>query len=625
MIAKIYSQNPGTSAQSIYGKDGYLFIDYQLDPVDYVFENWRFLFLVDTNLTKEKTEALEDKLDDLKTFDPEALADIFNGNYFIIAIEKNRSRIHLLRDASGIKTGYFTKTQDALIVGSVMHDVAKHRDELEYNPEAINQLLYSGYLLNGYTIYEEVEEVKMGHCLSFDSLLSLNQVRHARINLAQKDNTLSLSENLRMLREKTRDAHRRMLSPENHVFLSGGLDSIAMLIALDDLPECKQLDSISFRVKNTLHDETRYAASIAEHLGIANEIREVDPDDPDHVKDLEEKVLKMNNPYFGAWIFGHFKGTPEQMFYAGQDTRLHTPALNEVDKWAFRFLKYQRAWWMRLLARPLSRLAQRIMEKWGWDKGETMLKRNLYKAAFIFDLEKYVRKFYLKLDKEKMRRKGLPVEYYDLFQKHFDFDLDKIPNKRALYNKLVELKWQEQYVYDMRYLQDLGRLNNTYVAMPFYDKELAEFSSSIPFDLATRPIYGRARFGNKRRVIYKYVLRHAFKDKLNDLTFYRAKAVSQTLHQLFNGALGQKVRALLERDLRHTDSFIERFRLTGYVQQFLSRTSFDMNDEDLMARVYYIAMLTVYHHRIFLPHKKRQTSVPRAKSFFHHTNLHQVR
>ena len=88
--------------------------------------------------------------------------------------------------------------------------------------------------------------------------------------------------------------------------------------------------------------------------GINNRIIEVDPEESENVQHFEEQILRMNNPYFGMWIFGNFQGAPNQMFYAGQDTRLHTPALNEVDKIAFKLLNQKDAKWVKYIARPIA-------------------------------------------------------------------------------------------------------------------------------------------------------------------------------------------------------------------------------------------------------------------------------
>lgn len=40
----------------------------------------------------------------------------------------------------------------------------------------------------------------------------------------------------------------------------------------------------------------------------------------------------MNNPVFGNWIFRpHLSNDISVRYFAGQDTRLHTPSVNSVD------------------------------------------------------------------------------------------------------------------------------------------------------------------------------------------------------------------------------------------------------------------------------------------------------
>ncbi len=568
------------------------------EVTEYLFETPRLLWIIDTNLTRDKEQGLRAAIETMAEPDCEKLETLLNGNFFAAVLDKEQQRLTLLRDPSGVKTGYFSVDGTELFVGSIMHEVANARSSVDFHPEAVHQLLYSGYLLDGYTLYADVQELTMGTTLVLDGQFRPLHREKVSIRLAERDNELSPEQNFRMLREESRKAHEGYVGPANRVLLSGGLDSIAMLICLDDLQLGDRLDSLSFKVKGTTQDETVYAQSIAQHLGIENQVLEINPDDVANFEGFEETLLRMNNPYFGVWIFGNFRGTPHQMFYAGQDTRLHTPALNEVDKWAFALLPYQNRFWMRFVAQPLARLAGNFMKLLGWPNSKNRILKNLYKATHIFDLKRYLRKFYLKLDPEKIAAAGLPTTFYSDFEKHFEFDLDSIPTERALYNKLVELKWKEQYVYDMRYLQDVARINQTYIAMPFYNRRLAEFSSSIPFRLATKPMVGQDRFGEKKWIVYKYALRHAFRDKLNDLTFYRAKAVSNTLHQLFNGVMGQKVRSLLIQDLANPRSLIQRFQLQAFVQRFLHTDFWEMEDSSYLMTIYYIGALTVYNRHI---------------------------
>lgn len=605
---KLIIQNTSSrsNGRPVQGETDILYLQYFSRPTDYHFENTDFIYFIDTNMSKEKETSIFNKLNELQERSFDNLSDIFHGNYFAVIINKRTSEIQILRDVCGVKTGYYTVENKKIIISTLMHDVADEKTELSYNDTAVGQILYSNYLLDGHTIWQDVLEVKAGTSLLFNGNFEIIQQECDEIKMAEQDNSLTLKENFKALRQEIEEAHRPYLSKENIIFLSGGLDSITMLATMDDIAKDHKVDSLSFKVKDTEQDETVYALDISKHLNAKNTVREIDPDDLPNITQFEAKMLQMNNPYFGSWIFGNFAGGLEKMYYAGQDTRLHTPALNEVDKWAFALLPYQDSFLLKKIAQPLAKLCQNFMKRIGWDKGATMLQRNLYKATYLFDLKEYVQRIYLKINKDKIKKKGLPTDWYDDYAAHFAFDLNQIKTPRALYNKLVKLKWKEQYIYDMRYLQDMARMNETYIALPFYNKKLAEFSSSIPFGWATKATLGRGRFGSARRIIYKYVLRHTYRDKLNDLNFYRAKAVSQTLHQLFNSDLGIQVKFLLKSDLQEKDSFIHRYRLETIVDKFLKIDKFTTEHDDIMGSIHYIAALTVWHKYIFLAKKEKR-------------------
>lgn len=583
---------------------------HETNSIEYYHENSQFWVLLDTNIDQTRKMEVAMKLGTLTDINPKTIGKNFNENFFMVAIDKQNSQIHLVRDSAGVKTGYYTFEDGEMMISTLMHDLALSKGKVKFSKEAIHQVLYSNYLLDGFTYYEGIHEVPAGQHNAYDRVLDKVISKNYPVHF-QEENGLTANLNFKLLREKTQEAHRGYLAPKNTVLLSGGLDSIAMLIALDDMPETEQLENISFRVKDTEQDETVYAVDAAEKVGRPLSIKQIDPDSSQNFTDFEQTFLQMNNPYHGVWIFGQFSGTLEEMFYAGQDTRLHTPALNEVDKMAFAFLPYQNSFWFKYLVTPLINSGKRIFKYFNWHKSSNRIFKNLWKGLHLTDLKAYVDTFYLKLGKDKIAKKGLPTDYYDSFRKHFDFDISKIKSKRGLYNQLVAKKWKEQYIFDIRYLQDVARMNQTYIAMPFYNPHLASFSSSIPFDLAMKKMVGRSRFGKTKAIIYKYVLRHAFRDKLTDKCFYRAKAVSQTFHQLNNGVMGQKLKAILERDLAMENSFIKSFQLESFVQKYLEVENWEMGQEDYLGTIYYIAALSIYHYRVVL---KQQDIVQKVQT-----------
>lgn len=607
MLVKIYKNDIYLNVKTPHRKVGNLCFNLDLEQTDYYHENERFVFIFETNIDKSREKELKAKLDTWRSIETKALHQLFHGNYFLIVIDKWLQTIQLRRDPSGVKTGYYAIESNGMYVGSIMHDVAQQMKRVEFNDEAIHQMLYAGYIIDGFSIYNGTYELEMGTKVIFDQDFCETYRNQVEIDFNEFDNELSPQSNFEKLREETALAHKGYIAKENHVLLSGGLDSIAMLISLHDILGKDEFDALSFRVRHTTQDETVYAKSISGHLGVKNDIVEIDPTDASCYEKFTETILRMNNPYFGYWIFGKLNGHPSEMYYAGQDTRLHTPAINEIDKLAMTFFNHQDTFLVKNVMRPLFRWISKLLRELTFDKKyiPNQISRNLYKAAHIFDLKVFLEKFYFQLDKDKLKKKGLPVRFFEKFRQQFQFDLKEIKSKRGLYNKLVELKWREQYIYDMRYLQDMARINNTYIAMPFYDKRLAEFSSSIPFSLATKPMWGNARFGKKRRIIYKYALRHAFRDKMNDMVFYRAKAVSSTLHLLFNGPLGKKVKEALEADLlENEDSFIRQYLLESFVDKYRCTKEWQMGDMDYLKTIYYIASLCIYNKKIVLAKKR---------------------
>lgn len=134
--------------------------------------------------------------------------------------------------------------------------------------------------------------------------------------------------------------------------------------------------------------------------------------------------------------------------------------------------------------------------------------------------------------------------------------------------------------------------------MPFYDARLASFSSSIPFNQATRLLLGHDRYSEEKVLINKYMLRMAFRDKLNDTIFYRQKAVSSTLHLLFNAELGRKITEIVRKDLECGNSFVRKYDLEKFVETYLKNDRWTVDDEKYLLKVYYISMLCIYNDHV---------------------------
>ncbi|MCX6827211.1 MAG: asparagine synthase-related protein [candidate division Zixibacteria bacterium] len=584
-------------------------ISYCLHPTEYLYEDDRFLVLADLNLDKTKEKYFhsiaENVVREAISGDLSKCQELLLGQYFLVIVDKNKDEVHFIRDISGVKTGFYYEGRQRVLVGTIVHDLARAASVTEFNEEAIYQILYLHYLQDGFSYYKGINEVRMGQHLATDFSLVVCEKGHHLLSLSESENGLSLDENISRLRKEIDSVHERHCSQDNVVLLSGGVDSCVMLGALAD---SENVQAKSFRVKGTEQDETAYAVSIAEFLGKPITIVQSNPEDMLIADQFEKWLIEMNNPYIGIWVFGNLGANSNQTYYSGQDTRLHTPNVNPIDKFAFRMLSLNKSFLYPLL-KLLSTLLSKSLERCGFRNSSKRILRGLYRTCRALDLKSYLLEYYFHFDKHAIDKYHLPGQWFERIKGLGEINLKTIKNARHLYNTIVEMNWQLQYTHDMRYIQDMAKLNHTYIAMPFYDLSLARYSSTIPFKQATKFTVGHQRYSHKKTIINKFLLRSAYRDKLNDLVYYRDKATSSSFYLLFNGTVGKKIEEIIERDLLSQNSFIRHYQLEATVRQFLITEHWGIDNEEYLLLIYYIGVLCVYYQRLL---KSRSCEIPRA-------------
>lgn len=568
---------------------------------DYRVELGDWTVVVDATLSRDRQPQIQADAAELCRFvgAPSATLDrrfferLFGGHFAAVAFHKPSATLHVLRDVSGAKSIYVSEQPGRVLVGTNMHSIAQAIGLCPLSRTALLHTMTLDYLFDGETYYRDIDELPMG---SWTVLLpgASPQVRQRfDLALAEEENSGDFNSNVRLLRDGIIKAHEARAGGENVVLLSGGIDSSVMLCALRQTVDRSRLRAITFRVKGTAEDETGYANALAQHLSVSIERIEVDPVDERIAEHFESHVRGMNSPYFGRFIFGQFKGAPNQVYFAGQDTRLHTPDLNSVDKLAFASLPAQRSPVFGTLGK-LAAASAAPMAAFGASTSQSRLVRGMFRATVAMDLDQYLPRFFFKLNREKLRDSGFDQAMIEEALARVQVPWRAARSHRHLYNMIVAAKWGEQYTDDMRYLQDLAAANGTYMALPFYDIELARMSSALPFDQASRFMIGRGKFGNERVVINKALLRDAFKGEMSEQLYLRAKAVSRSQYLLFSGTLGKVIKGVLQTDsARGNSSVAAQLGLDKLVAHFLSLTQFKPEDEVFLTKVYWLGVLAL--------------------------------
>ncbi|UPS92551.1 asparagine synthase-related protein [Bizionia sp. M204] len=575
------------------------FIDYILEEKEIFFENANFYLFLKTNFSESYIrKALQFPADVTK----ESIYEYFKKDGFWVIVCKVNGTISVYRDLSGICSGYYFNNQNEIHIATNVHKIAKNKAK-DLNKTSVYQLLYFDFLWDGQTIYKDINQPKIGSKLVFnnDFKITINTCHQPDIN--EKENQLSDKENIEKLRHEIVTAHKNYVNEKNVVFLSGGIDSVAMLIALNDLTSKEKIINHSFKVKGTLQDETGYAQSIANHL--ENELLIVERDFSKEINEefFKQEIIKMNNPYSGMWIFGNqITNKDNTTYFAGQDTRLHTPSLNKLDTIAFNmFLVSNKGlkplfYIIDLCLLPFKGFFNLILKH---TNTTNKLFLGLRRALYTFNTKSYINLVYFKVDRALIASYNLPLDYFNTIKKQYKFSLKNVTDKRTLYNKIVSLKWIEQYVNDMRYMIDMVNSQGAKLAMPFYDMDLAKFSATIPFDLSVKTMKGKAQFSDTTSTINKYVLREALVDKIDKKTYFRSKAVSRTGHLIFKQGLDTILKDILIDDINNDSSLVKDYNLEKFISKFLNnQEDWEMDDDKYLLKVYYLVCVIVYKNEL---------------------------
>lgn len=473
---------------------------------------------------------VEDELIGLTAVELKSYFDSKCYQYFVIFYFKSLNQLYLLKDFSGCEAGYYKLTSSNLVISDNVDHILSSTVDNEIDEISAFNFIYFEMPWKPQSLFKSINAVLN------DTVYMFNPIEHT-FEIKDYFEVAVFDENSNLtLRDSITRAHKKRLSTDNAIFLSGGIDSQVMSIALKKDLGVDNLLSYNFSIKGAIDSEHVEAKQTADRLGIEFNHVEVDP-----VKevDFENLFLTQNSPYVGAIalssIFNSIKGNKNLTFFGGQDTRLHTPALTKLD------LNY---WQMNnvlgLVSKPLLNLLggvaagtiKLLSPKERSEKFDRLLKliTNVGKpSAFLTYRHFHIHQFKF-IENSLLANEDLK----DLQAKLSDLSFS---NPRQLYNKIVELNWRKQYMFDIEYMVGSSRAFGFDCVMPFYDKELAQFSANIDFKSATKITKGRAGHSNKTVGVNKFVLREAYKGELDDSLIYRDKAVCPTTYMFFNGAL----------------------------------------------------------------------------------------
>lgn len=461
-----------------------------------------------------------------------------NGEYALVAVLVEDRKVVLSRDWSGAGGLFYSIEKGRLIVGTSVYEVLTAREQRRFSALSCAEYLAFEYVSEPNTLFEDIFVVPRGKTVTVEAggrvtVTGCNRLAPERVDVEEVYGGL---------RQNIVDAHAKRVTNNNGIYLSGGIDSSVMAITLKRDLGLQDLTAISFATANAEYDETGDARSVAAQLNIPFERVEVDPN---QAVDLHALLGKSNFPYPGLL---YLQATAHRMeaigltginIFAGQDTRLHTPHYNSVDRMALH----------HLLNYPVLRKAVALAG--GSLKslsGNGRNRRGMLRLELMQDLSAYVAKHFFHYHKASpVSQSTTGQQLIRALGEVIDNNVDFTEGSREVFNDIVQVAWDRQYTSDIAYMLGGTRSFGNLCSMPFYDRKLSNFSAGIPMPLALKTTSGRAGHGAAKKMVNKFVLREAYKGDLTSEMIFRDKAVCVTNHLYLNGCLKAYVSDYFER------------------------------------------------------------------------------
>ena len=195
-----------------------------------------------------------------------------SGMFAFAVLDRREQKLVLARDRFGKKPLFYTQTSNGLVFGSELAAVLAHTGvEKVWSRTSLARYLALGYLPAPRTLFRGVKKLPGGHTLIYDLRTGAIEVRkfwEYRIDprATPSGDTEAWEEELRELLDR---AVRRRLRADVPLgfFLSGGIDSTAVVAFAKRHVEKKRLLTFNVGFEEPSFDESSYARLVAERYG----------------------------------------------------------------------------------------------------------------------------------------------------------------------------------------------------------------------------------------------------------------------------------------------------------------------------------------------------------------------
>jgi len=231
----------------------------------------------------------------------DACLDHLNGMFAFAIWDAPRKRLFAARDRMGQKPLYYALRKGQLLFASELKALLPHpRLQPRMTPATLARYLAHGYLPAPHTIYDDVFKLLPGHKLIYENG-ALRTAPYWRIDFHRENLAgLDAGQLVRRFSDLFRNAvDLRLVSDVPlGVFLSGGIDSSAVVAAMCDILPPRNVKTFSIAFVEKSHDESQYARQVATHFGTDHYEKTLDLDTL--LERLPTLIAGMDEPFADA-------------------------------------------------------------------------------------------------------------------------------------------------------------------------------------------------------------------------------------------------------------------------------------------------------------------------------------
>lgn len=235
----------------------------------------------------------------------DAFVPRLNGMFAFALWDERKQRLLIARDRAGKKPLYYALTGDAILFASEPKALLQHHDvSRRLDRRALGRYLTFGYVPAPLSIYEGIRKLPAAHTLVLDDQ-GVRVAPYWEMRFDRDPEVPCAEAPSRLLGILTESVRRRLVSDVPlGAFLSGGIDSSAVVGIMRRVVHARQIHTFSIRFQEDTFDESGFARLVARRFGTQHHEEVLSAGRMLEI--LPELVPYLDEPFFDSSILPTF-------------------------------------------------------------------------------------------------------------------------------------------------------------------------------------------------------------------------------------------------------------------------------------------------------------------------------